>query len=107
MEKKLGVKYDSDKPRMELLPFDALEEVAKVLTTGSIKYADDNWRIVPEAIRRYKGALLRHYAAIYKGELRDHETGLLHSAHLACCALFLVSLQLEEENKKLITINSK
>ena len=30
-----GIKHDAEKPRMDLLPFEALEEVAKVLTFGA------------------------------------------------------------------------
>ena len=30
-----GKKYDQDKVRMDLLPFDSLEEIAKVLTFGA------------------------------------------------------------------------
>jgi len=30
-----GIKHDAEKPRIDLLPFEALEEVAKVLTFGA------------------------------------------------------------------------
>lgn len=38
----IGKKFDNDKPMMNLLPFEALEEVAKVLTYGANKYGKDN-----------------------------------------------------------------
>jgi hypothetical protein len=85
-----GIKFDTDKPRMELLPLDTLEEVAKVLTFGAKKYKPDNWKIVPEAEDRYTGALLRHLTAWRNGEEKDSETGLSHLAHLACNAIFLL-----------------
>lgn len=88
-----GRKDDSSKLQMNLLPWDALEEVAKVLTVGAKKYAPDNWRIVPDAVERYESALVRHLAAYKKGEDLDPEDGLSHLAHLACNALFLVSFR--------------
>jgi hypothetical protein len=85
-----GQKFDAGKPRMELLPFDVLEEIAKVLTFGAEKYAPDNWKMVPDLQHRYTGALLRHLAAWQRGEKTDSETGLSHLAHVGCNALFLV-----------------
>lgn len=84
-----GIKYDGDKPRYELIPPHALEEMVKVLTVGAKKYDDENWRKLDNLANRYRGALLRHTMAIAKGELYDDETGLLHSAHAMCCTAFL------------------
>ncbi len=39
-------------------------------------------------------ALLNHTFKFALGEECDKETGMLHTAHAACCALFLVSYQL-------------
>lgn len=55
-----GVKYDQEKPRWSLLPWDVLEWVVKVLTFGSKKYEDHNWQKVPNAVDRYESALHRH-----------------------------------------------
>jgi predicted HAD superfamily Cof-like phosphohydrolase len=85
-----GVKHDQGKPRMELLPLDALTEVARVLTFGAVKYGPDNWRRLADLQPRYAGALLRHLAAWQRGEADDPETGLPHLAHAACCALFML-----------------
>jgi hypothetical protein len=87
-----GRKYDGGKVRYELLPPFAIEDVAKVLTYGSVKYEDDNWRIVPDAVRRYKGALMRHVEEYRKGNVFDDETGLPHMAHAICCAMFILEL---------------
>lgn len=88
-----GVKHDQEKLRMDLLPFDALEEIARVLTYGAKKYNPDNWKKVPNAKARYEAALLRHYAAYQRGEAKDPESGLSHLAHLGCNALFLIWLE--------------
>ena len=91
-----GKKFDSGKLRLDLLPFDALEEVAKVLMYGAEKYGAHNWREVDNAKERYTSALLRHLSAIMQGEEVDPESGLKHIAHLACNALFLVSFDRKE-----------
>lgn len=85
-----GVKHDSEKLRLDLLPWDALEPVARVLQFGAKKYDDDNWRKVPDQRRRYFAAALRHLSAWKRGEKIDPESGLPHLAHAACCVLFLI-----------------
>lgn len=91
------VKQDKGKLRLDLLPWDALDEVGKVLTYGVIKYPnpEENWRenSKPEDIKRYKAALLRHYSAMSQGELVDPESGLAHMAHIATNALFIIALE--------------
>lgn len=86
-----GVKYDADKPRMDLLDADAIEELSHVLAFGAHKYAAHNWR-KGITYGRLVAAALRHLFAILRGEDRDMETGLLHAAHAMCCCMFLVSL---------------
>jgi len=88
-----AIKYDSEKIRVELLPYNALLEIAKVMTIGATKYGDNNWRKGMLWSRLY-GACLRHLIAWYEGQDRDEETGLLHLAHAGCCILFLITYQL-------------
>lgn len=85
-----GHKDDAEKIRMDLLPFEALEEVAKVLTFGDKKYGANTWQHVEFAEERYTAALLRHLSAHMKGERIDPESGLSHLSHMATNALFLV-----------------
>ena len=92
-----GQKDDSEKIRMDLLPFESLEAVAKVLTFGAKKYAANNWQKVDNAESRYVGALLRHLSKYLQGEEKDGESGLSHLSHVATNALFLVYF---EEKKK-------
>lgn len=82
-----GTKHDSDKPRMELIDAEWLEEVAKVMTFGAKKYAADNWRN-GISVRRLLGAALRHLWAVVRGEDLDPESGLSHLGHLSCCTMF-------------------
>lgn len=95
----IGKKYDSDKVRMDLLPFDSLEEIAKVLTFGAKKYGENNWKLVDNPLIRYEAALLRHITAYKNGELLDQETGLPHLAHAGCCLLFMISFEHGKLNK--------
>lgn len=84
-----GVKFDTDKPRMDLIDGEAMEELAKVLTFGAKKYAEHNWR-KGITLSRLLAALLRHTFAMMRGEDTDEETGLPHAAHAMCCCMFLL-----------------
>lgn len=86
-----GLKFDQAKPRMDLLDFDALEGLAKVLTFGANKYAAHNWRN-GISYSRLTAAMLRHLAAIQRGEDIDAESGLPHIDHLGCCWMFLSNM---------------
>jgi len=87
-----AVKFDGGKTRLELLPFDALSEVADVLAFGAQKYGEHNWC----GGMRWSsliGAALRHIFAWAMGQDKDPETGLSHLAHAGCCILFLIAYQ--------------
>lgn len=84
-----ALKYDGEKPRMELLPTAPMVEIAKVLTFGAKKYAAHNWRGGFD-YSRLVGAAMRHLTAFNDGEDLDPESGLSHIAHLGCCTMFLL-----------------
>jgi hypothetical protein len=83
-----GVKYDKDKPRIDLVDAEFLEGLGDVLRFGANKYAAHNWR-GGIAYSRLIGAAYRHLGAINKGEDIDPESGMPHVYHLACCNMFL------------------
>lgn len=103
---KAGVKYDGDKPRWGLLPYREVQDVVDVLTFGSKKYSDDNWKNVENADERYFDAMLRHItqyrfakerdmgSLIYDSESKKH-----HLAHAICCALFIMYSDNESESE--------
>lgn len=95
-----GVKYDSEKPRMHLLPPKATIEVAKVLTFGAQKYDEENWRKLDKLQERYTSGALRHIFAHMDGEQLDPESGVSHLAHALCCLLFKLEIELEEDQEK-------
>lgn len=87
------------KPRWELLPLDAIEEIVRVYTMGAEKYADDAWKTIPDAHRRYLAALFRHIAAYERGERKDKESGLSHLAHAAWNAIAILWLDMHGDDK--------
>lgn len=84
-----GTKYDQDKLRYDLIPPFALEQLARVYTHGARKYSDNNWRKGMKWSRLY-GALMRHIEAWRRGEDYDEESGCLHLASVAWCAITLM-----------------
>jgi hypothetical protein len=97
-----GTKYDTGKPRYALLPWDAIEEVAKVMTYGAAKYDDRNWERGMSWDRPFSAAM-RHLVAFWqKREDLDPESGCYHLASAACNILFLLAFQLRgvgEDNR--------
>ena len=94
-----GIKNDIGKLRYDLEQVLAAEEVVSVLTFGANKYADDNWRKLDDAHKRYYAASRRHMAAYIKGEAFDPESGYHHIAHAICCLNFMLEVELETINK--------
>ena len=62
------------------------------------KYGNvSSWRNRDDkSMGRYIAAMLRHYFKMKNGELRDPESGLLHAAHMAWCALTILEFQIED-----------
>lgn len=90
-----AVKHDQAKARWDLLPFDAVDSVAVVLTYGAAKYSSRNWEL-GMAWGRLLAAALRHLTLWARGQDKDEESGLPHLAHAACCVLMLLALTLRK-----------
>jgi hypothetical protein len=88
-----GYKLDTGKLRHDLLPPDALSEVARIFTFGAEKYADRNWEKGMDWGRVY-AAQQRHMLAFWGGEMYDPETGMLHTAHATFGTLVLTAYSL-------------
>lgn len=104
-ERGAGMKYDSGKPRMSLVPPHALTEMAKVMTFGACKYKAHSWKDVENAQERYLDALLRHAIAYVAGERIDPESGLPTMAHIMCDAAFLIELDMFNNNERSTEVN--
>lgn len=83
-----GHKNDSGKLRMDLLPAEAIEGMARVLTMGGIQYGDRNWEN-GISWTRIIGSLKRHLTAFEKRDDIDPQWGLHHLDHLLANAAFL------------------
>lgn len=89
-----GMKDDKNKIKMELLPFDSVREVAKVMTHGAKKYEPDNWKKVE--VMKYVGAFLRHLVDWLLGETYDKDSGLRLTSHMACNAMFINHIDMRD-----------
>lgn len=90
-----GIKYDEHKPRWDLLPFDALSEIAKVMTYGAIKYEPRNWEKGMSWSRVF-ASTQRHLCAWFHGNEVDSESRMSHLAHAACCIMYLLAFECRE-----------
>jgi hypothetical protein len=87
-----GRKDDEGKDRWDLMPFDALRGIVRVLGFGARKYQERNWEQGMAWSRCYSAAL-RHLTAWWEGEAADPETGFSHLWHAGCCLLFLIAYE--------------
>jgi hypothetical protein len=96
----MTVKHDMGKLRWMFIPWDAMQEVAKVYTWGHVvkKYGEENWKTV-EPHSRYADALMRHFVDWILGKRNDDESGLFTLAHLIFNALCLLWFDLRNCTK--------
>lgn len=87
-----GVKFDQNKRRIDLVPTEAINALADVLTAGAVKYGEHNWRHGMDWSRVY-GAAQRHMLAFWGGDDIDEESGMPHLWHALTNMAFLVSYQ--------------
>lgn len=94
----IGEKFDTEKPDWSLVPWEAMAEVVEVLTFGADKYERDNWRHVENWEKRYFAATMRHLTDWMSGKTIDPETDKNALAHVACCILFMLAKDLEQDD---------
>jgi hypothetical protein len=98
-----GLKFDSDKTRIELFPGDALFAISDILTFGAKKYDDRNWELGMKWSRLF-GGVMRHLWSWFQGKVPtktnfvfgdlDAETGRSHLWHAGCCIVFLIAYEM-------------
>lgn len=105
-----GYKLDTGKPRWDLFPFDAAEEVTRVLTwaidkkaRGDKAYPERNWEQGMTWGRCFR-ALISHCWKWWFAKMRgdnglDEESGLSHMSHAACTAMFLLAYEIRKMTK--------
>lgn len=87
-----GVKFDSNKVPLDLIPYEALEEIGKVLGFGKDKYGKANWAN-GISYSRLIAAAMRHLNQYNAGLDLDDESSLNHISHAACNLVFLLWMQ--------------
>lgn len=103
-----AVKLDNGKTNWSLVPFDSVEEVAKVLEFGATKYAANNWKVGSGlGTIRVLNSALRHIFAFLRGEQIDPESGLSHLSHAACNLLFAIHYVSNKGKYKQDGVNEK
>jgi hypothetical protein len=84
-------RFDEGKTNWSLMPFEAVEEVNKVLEFGANKYSE--WNFTSNGGMKHSRILnscLRHIFAYMRGQDNDPESGLSHLAHAGCNIMFLL-----------------
>lgn len=87
-----GAKADSGKLRHDLVPYDAMNEVIKVLMFGADKYAPHDWAKGRDYHHDFN-ASKRHMDKWWMGEDKDPASGVSHLAHAACDLLYLLAFE--------------
>jgi hypothetical protein len=83
-----GLRYDSGKPRFDLVPPEAMIELAAHYERGARKYADRNWERGMDWGKCF-ASMQRHSWAWAQGEDLDNETGTHHMIAVAWNAIAL------------------
>ena len=93
-----GAKLDATKPDFSLLDdFSlALFEMVRVATYGAKKYSRSGWTTVPDGIKRYSAAMLRHYFSEPMQEF-DTESGMMEAAMTAWNSMARLELKLRKK----------
>jgi hypothetical protein len=89
-------KKDNGKLRYDLIPPEALEELARVYTIGAAKYADNGWLNEPMRWGRIFRALVGHAFKWWGGETYDAQDGQHHLSSVAWCAFSLMVYEKRE-----------
>jgi hypothetical protein len=73
------------KAPLDLLEYQADQQIALALQTGAEKYGKKNFYDSETFMSTYGAAMRRHLGAWLDGEDHDPESGLHHLAHLGAC----------------------
>jgi hypothetical protein len=82
--------------RFDLIPVDALQELARLYGEGAKKYDARNWERGYEFSKSY-AAMQRHANQFWSGIDRDEETGVLHITAVAWHAMALAHFLLNPD----------
>jgi hypothetical protein len=90
------IKFDKGKPRLALVPSEAIKAIGVVMSHGIDKYYEDSWKEVEPA--RWRDALMRHWCEYIDDPYGvDTDSGLPHLWHILTNAAFLCHLESPEQ----------
>lgn len=79
---------NAGKAPLSYIPFEGVEDAAKVFEFGATKYSVTNWCTPPYFTKdKVLESLGRHWIGLMSGQEIDPESGLPHHAHLLCNGL--------------------
>lgn len=87
-----GLRHNSGKLPVHLVPPSAIFAMAEVLAAGAKKYPENNWRLGMSWNTVY-ASLMRHLLKWMGGEDIDDESGKPHTYHILTNAAFLVEYE--------------
>lgn len=97
----IGVRFNENKLRYDLIPQEIIDELAKVFTFGAVKYDEENWKNFNEKQQKeIMASLLRHIYAHKKNEIFDKETGCTHLGHAACNIAFILHFLFKNKSRE-------
>lgn len=82
-----ALRYNDGKPKWNLVHFESLLPLVRVLEFGAKKYSPNNWK-KPMDTGEILNSMMRHLTALMDGEELDKESKLPHIGHLLCNAMF-------------------
>ncbi len=83
-----AIRHNQGKSTWSLVDFATMEDMVAVLDFGAKKYSPDNWKKGLHT-KSVFDSIMRHLAAYISGEDNDQESGLPHTGHIMCNAMFL------------------
>lgn len=92
-KQELADRFNDGKLQWSMVDFKSLEDMVRVLEFGAKKYSRDNWK---KGLKTTEvvDSMLRHVYAYLDGEDIDPESGINHTGHIMCNALFLSHMHL-------------
>lgn len=89
----LADRFNAGKLQWSMVDFKSLEDMVRVLEFGAKKYSRNNWK---KGLKTTEivDSMLRHIYAYLDGEDVDPESGINHTGHIMCNAMFLSHMHL-------------
>jgi len=92
-EQNKSLKFDTEKPALQYVPGQAMEQMGHAFAYGARKYGASNYKVSGLEVSRCIGAALRHIYKFNDGVDKDEESGHSHLGHaMAAIAMAIYML---------------